>query len=338
MTKDLRELSPELVGKINKARLFKAAKSAAAERTLNRAIKKAWLKSKVGIVKEVSEAERIPRKANQPANSKKHSDLYTDENPKGTIHGLKFTTAEDARSSVSKIRNSDRSHAHKIQAAVAMEQRAKVANKHEAASIYRKFIDSMKKKTNEDIIKEDLGGAEGNPTTGGIANVAGVNVSTDPVHWSKRQPKVGLKGKIKKYGQPMVFKAVMRRKEANEATVYYKAIGKRVKAVSRTSAMGNGSDGSGGESIGREDIDQNNTIKAVSQLKLALLAKKTQLQSASDNEVYDIIDKIMTRIAKVHGISGKKLHDMWVKKYDQIPDTWIMKQNFTDNKNSQYKG
>ena len=33
---------------------------------------------------------RIPRKAGQPAKSKKHSDLYTDEDPKGTIHGLGF--------------------------------------------------------------------------------------------------------------------------------------------------------------------------------------------------------------------------------------------------------
>jgi len=33
----------------------------------------------------------------------------------------------------------------------------------------------------------------------------------------------------------------------------------------------------------------------------------------------------MTRIAKSHGISGQKLHDMWVDKYKQIPDTWIMK-------------
>jgi hypothetical protein len=24
-------------------------------------------------------------------------------------------------------------------------------------------------------------------------------------------------------------------------------------------------------------------------------------------------------------MSGQKLHDMWVKEYDQIPDTWIMK-------------
>ena len=28
---------------------------------------------------------RIPRKKGQPAKSKKHSDLYTDEDPKGTI-------------------------------------------------------------------------------------------------------------------------------------------------------------------------------------------------------------------------------------------------------------
>jgi hypothetical protein len=142
MSENLKELSPELVGKINKARLFKAAKSAAAERTLSRAVKKAWLKSKVGIV------------------------------------------------------------------------------------------------------KEDLGGGPGSPTTGGISNVAGAAVSTEPVHWSKRQPKVGPKGKIKKYGQPMMFKAIVRRKATNESTVYYKALGKRVKAVSRTSAMGNGSDGS----------------------------------------------------------------------------------------------
>ena len=32
---------------------------------------------------------RIPRKKDNRG-SKKHSDLYTDENPKGTIKGLKF--------------------------------------------------------------------------------------------------------------------------------------------------------------------------------------------------------------------------------------------------------
>ena len=97
---------------------------------------------------------RIPRKKGQPAGSDKHSDLYTDENPKGTIKGLKFTTVDDAKASVNKIKNSSRSHAHKIQAAVAMEQRAKVAGKAGAAAVYRKFINAMKEKTkqkNEDV-------------------------------------------------------------------------------------------------------------------------------------------------------------------------------------------
>ena len=90
---------------------------------------------------------RIPRKKGQPRGSKKHSDLYTDENPKGTIHGLKFATVQDAKASVSKIRNSGKSHAHKIQAAVAMEQRAREMGKSAQAGVYRAFINKMKKKT-----------------------------------------------------------------------------------------------------------------------------------------------------------------------------------------------
>ena len=88
---------------------------------------------------------RIPRKKGQPAKSRKHSDLYTDENPKGTITGLKFATIADARASVARIRRSGRTRAHKIQAAVAMEQRARVAKKTGAAKVYRQFIDSQKK-------------------------------------------------------------------------------------------------------------------------------------------------------------------------------------------------
>ena len=90
---------------------------------------------------------RIPRKKGQPANSKKHSDLYTDENPKGTIHGLGFKDVATAKASVSKIRNSSRSHAHKIQAAVAMEQRAREMGKTSEAAVYRKYINAMKEKT-----------------------------------------------------------------------------------------------------------------------------------------------------------------------------------------------
>ena len=90
---------------------------------------------------------RIPRKKGQPAGSKKHSDLYTDENPKGTIQGLGFKDVAKSKASVSKIRNSSRSHAHKIQAAVAMEQRAREMGKTSEAAVYRKYINSMKKKT-----------------------------------------------------------------------------------------------------------------------------------------------------------------------------------------------
>ena len=107
------------------------------------------------------EAPRIPRKKGQPAGSDKHSDLYTDENPKGTIHGLKFATVKDAEASVRKIENSGKKHAHKIQAAIAMEQRAKVAGKKGAAAVYRSYIEKMKKitkqnKMNEDVSRSDL--------------------------------------------------------------------------------------------------------------------------------------------------------------------------------------
>ena len=93
------------------------------------------------------EAKRIPRKKGQHRGSSSHSDLYTDENPKGTIKGLKFATTDDAKKSVSKIRNSGKTHAHKIQAAVAMEQRAKEMGKTAQAGVYRSYINSMKKKT-----------------------------------------------------------------------------------------------------------------------------------------------------------------------------------------------
>ena len=98
-------------------------------------------------MKIILEKKRVPRKKGQPAKSKKHSDLYTDEDPKGTIHGLGFKDEATARASVAKIRKSSRSHAHKTQAAIAMEQRAKAAGKSGPAAIFRKFIEQQKKKT-----------------------------------------------------------------------------------------------------------------------------------------------------------------------------------------------
>ena len=128
---------------------------------------------------------RIPRKKGQPANSKKHSDLYTDENPKGTIHGLGFKNVATAKASVSKIRKSSRSHAHKIQAAVAMEQRAREMGKTSEAAVYRKYINSMKKKTKK--MNEEMGAAGGIPTNNASSgNIAGLPPDSPPVKQKKR--------------------------------------------------------------------------------------------------------------------------------------------------------
>ena len=99
---------------------------------------------------------RIPRKPGQKAGSDKHSDLYTDENPKGTIHGLGFTDRAKAVQSINKIKNSGKTHAHKMQAAIAMSQRAKVASQRAkdpekkkdlgaAHKAYQSYIDTNKK-------------------------------------------------------------------------------------------------------------------------------------------------------------------------------------------------
>ena len=119
-------------------------------------LKPAPMKGMADIFATEESNPRIPRKKGQPANSKKHSDLYTDENPKGTIHGLGFKDVATAKASVSKIRNSSRSHAHKIQAAVAMEQRAREMGKTSEAAVYRKFINSMKKKTKKSKVMGEM--------------------------------------------------------------------------------------------------------------------------------------------------------------------------------------
>ena len=45
----------------------------------------------------IETSKRIPRKPGQPAGSNKHSDLYTDEDPKGTITGLGFKDAATSK-------------------------------------------------------------------------------------------------------------------------------------------------------------------------------------------------------------------------------------------------
>tara|TARA_R100001509_G_C4796809_1_gene191694 strand:+ start:219 stop:590 length:372 start_codon:yes stop_codon:yes gene_type:complete len=87
-----------------------------------------------------------------------HSDLYTDENPKGTIKGLGFKDAKSARKSISIIENSNKPHKHKVQATMAMEQRSRFAAKNAkdpetkkrllaANKIYKTFLEKLKKIT-----------------------------------------------------------------------------------------------------------------------------------------------------------------------------------------------
>jgi hypothetical protein len=71
---------------------------------------------------------------------------------------------------------------------------------------------------------------------------------------------------------------------------------------------------------------------AVPELKAALTKRKTELKNASAKTAYDKIDKIMTRIAQTYNISGQKLHDLWTERYGEIPDTWVLDENFADGR------
>ena len=70
--------------------------------------------------------------------------LYTDENPKDTV-SIKFKTPTDARKTVTKVRKLKKPYARKIQILTVGEQRAKVMNKKEVASIFKKAKQTLKK-------------------------------------------------------------------------------------------------------------------------------------------------------------------------------------------------
>ena len=104
--------------------------------------------------------ERTPRKKGQHKGSSSHSDLYTDEDPRGTIHGLGFKDAATAKKGISIINKSDREHAHKVQATLVMQQRAKEAikrtkdpekkaNLKQAYTIWTAHLEKLKAKTKE---------------------------------------------------------------------------------------------------------------------------------------------------------------------------------------------
>ena len=142
--------------KVSRRNVFDILVEKPAEEPVQEPIKKTVEEVVEEPTEKIEEEPRIPRKKGQPAKSDKHSDLYTDEDPVGTIHGLGFKDVKTAKASVKKIDNSDRTHAHKVQAAVAMEQRAKEMGKTAEAAVYRKYIEKMKKITKQRQKKEEI--------------------------------------------------------------------------------------------------------------------------------------------------------------------------------------
>ena len=62
------------------------------------------------------------------------------------------------------------------------------------------------------------------------------------------------------------------------------------------------------------------------------LAKKLPSLAKHD---YTTIDKLMQKIAKKHRITGKALHDLFVKEYHKTPDSWI-KNKLDENEHEDY--
>jgi hypothetical protein len=61
-------------------------------------------------------------------------------------------------------------------------------------------------------------------------------------------------------------------------------------------------------------------------LKHDLLKNKEKLKQNNKDKLYTIIDSMMKSIAAEYHITPKDLHNMWIKQYNEIPDTWITKQ------------
>ncbi len=114
----------------------------------------------ISFTQYIKEGPRVPRKKGQHKGSSSHSDLYTDEDPKGTIHGLGFKDAATANKGIAIINKAKRTHAHKVQATLVMQQRAKQAikttkdpekkaNLRDAYKVWTDHLEKLKQKTKE---------------------------------------------------------------------------------------------------------------------------------------------------------------------------------------------
>jgi len=270
---------------------------------------------------------RIPRKAGQPAKSKKHSDLYTDEDPKGTIHGLGFKDVAKAKASVSKIRNSSRSHAHKIQAAVAMEQRAREMGKTSEAAVYRKYINSMKKKTKK--MNEEKHGDPAPEMIRSLLKTAGRASKRIEKHSRKKDNfKAWVQSKITKASDYLDTAADyldskdMKKEAANPAqqaaiAINMKKKGKKPKEVSEGSLRqwfkgSKSKDGKGGwvnvvtGGTCASDEPGEGTPKCVSSAKRASMSKKERLSAARRKKKADPNQQSKSGAAKPTYVSTDK--------------------------------
>ena len=71
--------------------------------------------------------------------------LYTDENPKDTVK-IKYATVKDARQTCTKVQNSGKSFARKIQILTVMEQRSRFGKKPEQAKIAKRCKSLIRRK------------------------------------------------------------------------------------------------------------------------------------------------------------------------------------------------
>ena len=87
------------------------------------------------------------------------------------------------------------------------------------------------------------------------------------------------------------------------------------------------------EELDSASMDHKKDGRAVEELKAALLARKQEINAVKNDpdKVYEMINRLMTAVAKSHDISGQQMHDMWVDKYKEVPDTWIMESGLWDN-------
>lgn len=107
--------------------------------------------------KNKNRTPRVPR-GYKGENPKHHSDLFTDENPHKTVHGLRFRNSRDAKQSISRLRKLYKqnkiSFAHMRQIGITMEQRSRF-HAHPTQGIkegnkeWKKFNRSFKKSRNK---------------------------------------------------------------------------------------------------------------------------------------------------------------------------------------------